>query len=275
MAKKSAKTSMVPVQSVAARSQEMAQLLPEELQPGFHSLFQVFERATRNHLLAYYDAGEVIRKHHEVVRKKANGKYRNVGAVINAWAAPLGVNPRTLYTCHHLATTVPRQEYEAWIAEGGISWSHVVRLLESKDETRRDELVKLITSEGLTAAELAAEMAGERSKQPRGAGRPPSTPRSLNQALARLAKDSHRYQRLLSEALFGRLFDITAEIANAKSEDFCDQLRNRVSEGIAALEHVAECAAKTAGRLKESLCWIDESLRDVSPEPARSAEPAA
>lgn len=260
--------SQSPSRSEAIARQRRADALEivedESIRPLYLELRNVFERLTRSNLDAYYTAGELLVTG---CRDAAIKRYiPNPEKTLSILAAALGMPERALRTCRRVVEEYSRQEFLAMASAHGVTWSHVVNLMNVSSHARRKELVDRIATEGLTTRELAAEIVPEkRDAAPRGPGRSPTVPKTLRQGLHRASRAVAAFARQLSEAWFGPRFNLVDELQTARRDELPEEAEVEVEAILANLQEIGEVVAElipefeaTARRLSASAaCTVD------------------
>ncbi len=242
--------------------------LPSEALPYYEQLELLFRNNRQSNLSFRYEVGRVIVRAQADLDKKANTKssLRNaLNKLVTHVAEVQRVNIRTLYDCRRFADWYDQASFELLSQVPGISWSHVVVLLNVPSETRREKLVKGIGDYGWSVAQLKDEIAAMDGKhKQRGPGRPLGIPVSLNHAVGQTKKLLSKKIRLMDETLFGDKYDISEEMMECDENEFQSQRRHEARELIERFEQSKATDERAIEKIEKVLQQREEP-KNVKP----------
>lgn len=195
---------------------------------------------------------------------------KDVGQAMTRLSEEVATNPMTLRRARQFAEVYGTdEEVDALLKlrtpEGlPLRWSHVQELISIKTKADRVRMQKRAAKEGWTVRRLKAEV--QRllgGKRPEG-GRKFALPEAAEERLGRLAEQSQTWLHLLDEVVFSDHSGRSDRIAEARSGDDRDELRDHLVKALAALDEVR----KEAGEARKVLRGLRATIDTSGPEAA-------
>jgi hypothetical protein len=244
--------------------------LPDELKPLCHELTSRLSRLNEGTLSGYLGIGELIKREHDIITADSSksGPDGYGFRFFDRLGAELDIHPDMLRECLKVFECFGAQKYRTLFVDNGATWSHARLLAHVSEPGLRDRLVRQTIADKLSCRELAALVNRKDPKTPRGPGRAPTTPRSLNAGLSRLRSASKTYHAVMRQALFGEKFDIPTEVEDAPPDTLTPETRAVVAECADKLAEIEQIARDARRRLTTSSERIDACIA----EQAKQAE---
>jgi hypothetical protein len=197
-------------------------------------------------------------------------------------AKRVGLHSMILRQCMRFAKKYDTSDVNRLIRQG-VTWTHVVHLLSLRSEQEREDFLKRVAEEGLTAAALQKEIAKKHGNRREGSGKQrklPDPPKSLKTGLKRALDKVTRLNDEHEHALFCNEFDLAEGIENVTSDDIDEKIRDQVDRLIESYEQLATTAPKIIVWLREARPRIDlvfeaRKQAEKEPEPTSDAAPDA
>ena len=242
------------VQSAIPKSQTMKiNALPEEARAYCEQVSQIFERRRQHKLLWRYEVGEILAAASSNLDKQADKKpsLRSIADnLVRYFAEVVAVPNRTLSDCLRLVRTFGQERYQRLVESEGITWPHVLYLLNVNGEKLRTEMETKLIAERWGAERLKAEIRARLENQRRGTGRKLKAPESLNHALNQLTSSADKFTRQMTETWFGDRFDIATEIESLTPSKTSVRTPDQIRASVTALKSLIAAAQMGIRKLK-------------------------
>jgi hypothetical protein len=241
--------------------------LDRQLRSDCRKLTKLMARHHQSHLQGFYDIGQFVQEACDRFNESQEAAYGF--KIIDRLAEAAGIHSRTVYHCHRLVKLFDEAEYAALIVREGITWTHIIHLLNVDQKSTRAKLAEQMETQGWTPDDLLAEVRRVYGPRRAGSGRKPAIPQTVPQALRRLLGLATKSHNALSAALFCDDYDLACELDELPPENVTPGIREQVALAIGAIKQLSADLAKAAPRLERALPVLDQMLAEkANQEPA-------
>lgn len=243
---------------------------PTAIERAFHSLDGTIKKIKeiQSHLIrvsikSRHEIGQLLMRNWNEVQA---ARQMCITRKLDFWetfAEIVGLHSRILRECLKFA-----EQYEASqvddLLEHGVTWTHVVHLMKLHTQEEREQFLKQISENGLTAAALEKAIvkkkqdAKTRSEKPKANS---DLPKSLEEGLERALTGTAQINGDFKLALFCEEFDLTTAVMNTPPDEIKKETRDQLIELIDHIRELNQIMPDILDRLEgESLPWIEQVL---------------
>jgi hypothetical protein len=183
-------------------------------------------------------------------------------APIDKLVAAWSIGESLIYKCLDFAQQYTQSEFDA-LREIGISWTHTTTLLAIHDKTVREELQQRVGQENLSTRELGKLVKDMNTADQRPAnspGRAYQQPRTIAAGLDQMTTVCEKWERQNASVWAGEDDSVLASLEAMPTEEYSDQIAEKLDQVIITMERLAALATANASRGNRIRETVNEAL---------------